>query len=564
MSDSTTPNPRRRQRNDNVSPPPNLLLNRGSSFNFFSQSSVERANIELAGKFRVTEVIGKGGFGTVLKGTSNESGDYVAIKQIDKFMIDAIQLPGIMKEAEILKRLNHPNIVKIYSFLETPNTLYFVLEYVEHGSLAGLLKKFGVFPEHLIASYTEQILRGLKYLHEESIIHRDIKGDNILITKDGKVKLADFGTAKLEDAEKKTQTVVGTPYWMAPEVIEMSACGPTSDIWSLGCTVIELLTGAPPYFELGPMSALFNIVEDRHPPLPENLSEDLRSFLKVCFKKDPRQRPTAAELVEHKWLKQFAKAEGDIEAVSGTLRLHNQQGVKKSVLSIFPQDGPSTSGTPPASEKKRKGSVQPQTALAGNGSSAPSSAASSPSSGTSKKTNAAKMSVGASDATKQPTSAAAVGSVSSATAALVQPSSPNSGGTVSSKKISSKTSKAKNAAQDHLKATSEMQAQYEVQKKERDRLAKERQRMEEQLLLLRKETLTAHAQLNGLSLLLKSVGLESKSAKQSVKIVRSMQETIGKDTYIKLAYGHMSRQSKSIRPAAILDDEASRERRNSF
>jgi serine/threonine protein kinase len=511
------------------------------------QSSVDRANTELAGKFRVTEVIGKGGFGTVLKGTSLETGEYVAVKQIDKFMIDAVQLPGIKKEAEILKRLNHPNIVKIYSFMETPNTLYFVLEYVEHGSLAGLLKKYGVFPEHLIASYTEQMLRGLKYLHEEGIIHRDIKGDNILITKDGKVKLADFGTAKLEDAEKKTQTVVGTPYWMAPEVIEMSACGPTSDIWSLGCTVIELLTGAPPYFELGPMSALFNIVEDRHPPLPDNLSDLLRSFLKVCFKKDPRQRPTATELVEHKWIRQFAQAASDIETVSGTLRLHNQPGGKKSVLSIFGDsaNGSASNGSADAPASGRKDRDRSADSPAST-----SSAASSPSTGP----------VSPRESKSGALSRKSNGTVSSATAA-----SPGSSkaASPSSKKISTKLSKAKTATVENQKAISELQAQYDSQKLEKDKAVKERKRLEEQLVSLRKESSEALAQLNGLNRLLRNLALEHKSAKQSLALVRTMQDTLGRDTYIKLSYGHVASQTKSIRPAPILDAVITRPRSGS-
>lgn len=461
-------------------------------------------------------------------------------------MIDAIQLPGIMKEAEILKRLNHPNIVKIYSFIETPNTLYFVLEYVEHGSLAGLLKKYGVFPEHLIASYTEQILQGLRYLHGEGIIHRDIKGDNILITKDGKVKLADFGTAKLEDAEKKTQTVVGTPYWMAPEVIEMSACGPTSDIWSLGCTVLELLTGAPPYFELGPMSALFNIVEDRHPPLPDNLNEVLRSFLKVCFKKDPRQRPTAAELVEHRWLKQFAReSNGDIEAVSGTLRLHNS-AVKKSVVDLF--------GAPHHTSDQPK--LSPRSSGDGDKPSSSHRKESAPS-----KESPRAIGGGTSDKAVQSSSKRALGQ-SSTTSSPTRPADKNgstgSSSSPSSKKISTKLTKAKLGAQENSKAIADLQAQYEAQKKERERLAKERQRLEDQLNALRKETRTAYSQLDGLNRLLKNISLESKSAKQSVSIVRTMQDTLGRDTYIKLAYGHVSRQSKSIRPLTLDDDSRPR------
>ncbi len=118
-----------------------------------------------------------------------------------------------------------------------------------------------------------QILLGLLYLHDQGVIHRDIKGANILTTKDGKVKLADFGvsTSTLAGADKEAQ-VVGTPYWMAPEIIQLSGATPASDIWSLGCTVIELLEGKPPYHKLAPMPALFAIVNDDHPPLPEGVS----------------------------------------------------------------------------------------------------------------------------------------------------------------------------------------------------------------------------------------------------------------------------------------------------
>jgi serine/threonine protein kinase len=115
-----------------------------------------------------------------------------------------------------------------------------------------------------------QVLQGLLYLHEQGVIHRDIKGANILTTKDGLVKLADFGVATKSNVGE--HSVVGTPYWMAPEVIQLSGATTASDIWSLGCTAIELLDGRPPYHNLQPMPALFRIVDDDHPPLPEGAS----------------------------------------------------------------------------------------------------------------------------------------------------------------------------------------------------------------------------------------------------------------------------------------------------
>ena len=121
--------------------------------------------------------------------------------------------------------------------------------------------------------YMTQVLSGLQYPHDQGVIHRDIKGANILTNKDGTVKLADFGvsTNTLAGPEKEAQ-VVGTPYWMAPEIIQLSGATPASDIWSVGCTVIELLQGKPPYHNLAAMPALFAIVNDDHPPLPEGVS----------------------------------------------------------------------------------------------------------------------------------------------------------------------------------------------------------------------------------------------------------------------------------------------------
>ena len=143
--------------------------------------------------------------------------------------------------------------------------------YCENGSLHSIAKNFGRFPENLVALYMSQVLQGLQYLHDQGVIHRDIKGANILTTKQGLVKLADFGVASRTTGLHES-SVVGTPYWMAPEVIELSGATTASDIWSLGCTVIELLDGKPPYHKLQPMPALFRIVNDDHPPLPQGAS----------------------------------------------------------------------------------------------------------------------------------------------------------------------------------------------------------------------------------------------------------------------------------------------------
>jgi Protein kinase domain len=210
-------------------------------------------------------------------------------------------------EIQLLRNLDHMNIVKYIDAIRTDDNLNIVIEYVENGALSGLLSKLhqSNVEEGLVAVYTKQILLGLKYLHDQGVIHRDIKGANILSTKEGIVKLADFGVATKLNESRKSDSVVGTPYWMAPEIIEMtgqqsSAC----DIWSVGCTVVELLTGKPPYFDLQQMPALFRIVQDSHPPLPDNISDALEDFLMQCFQKDPLRRISADGLLKHTWLKQ--------------------------------------------------------------------------------------------------------------------------------------------------------------------------------------------------------------------------------------------------------------------
>lgn len=173
--------------------------------------------------------------------------------------------------------------------------------FCENGSLHTISRRYGKFPENLVAVYIAQVLEGLWYLHEQGVIHRDIKGANILTTKDGSVKLADFGvatkTSSLTDA-----AVVGSPYWMAPEIIELSGATTASDIWSVGCVVIELLAGNPPYHYLDAMPALFRIVQDDHPPIPEGSSPIVKDFLMQCFQKDANLRVSARKLLKHPWI----------------------------------------------------------------------------------------------------------------------------------------------------------------------------------------------------------------------------------------------------------------------
>ncbi|KAH9022684.1 hypothetical protein EDB85DRAFT_2119745 [Lactarius pseudohatsudake] len=255
--------------------------------------------------FQLSNCIGRGQFGAVYRALNLNTGQMVAVKRIGLEGLKEEEISQLMREVDLVKRLSHPSIVKYEGMTRDENTLSIVLEYAENGSLGQTLKAFGKLNEKLVASYVFKILEGLDYLHRSDVVHCDLKAANILTTKTGNVKLSDFGVSlNLRAMEREIKDVAGTPNWMAPEVIELKGASPKSDIWSLGCTVIELLTGRPPYGDIGnAMTVMFRIVEDESPPIPERFSGPLVAFLKECFHKDPSMRPSAEQLFEHEWLK---------------------------------------------------------------------------------------------------------------------------------------------------------------------------------------------------------------------------------------------------------------------
>ncbi|KAG8846902.1 hypothetical protein FRB96_001747 [Tulasnella sp. 330] len=252
--------------------------------------------------YQLGDSLGKGAFGQVYRALNWTTGETVAVKQIQLSNIPKTELGEIMSEIDLLKNLNHANIVKYKGYVKTRENLYIILEYCENGSLNNICKRFGKFPENLVGVYISQVLEGLVYLHDQGVIHRDIKGANILTNKDGTVKLADFGVAATPTGGITDAAVVGSPYWMAPEVIEQTGATTASDIWSVGCVVIELLEGKPPYHFLRPMPALFRIVQDDCPPIPEGASPVVKDFLYHCFQKDCNLRISAKKLLRHPWM----------------------------------------------------------------------------------------------------------------------------------------------------------------------------------------------------------------------------------------------------------------------
>lgn len=261
--------------------------------------------------------LGSGSFGSVYAGVL-PSGRFVAVKELEL----ADDAPT-NKEVEIHKKLVHENIIRYFhSYIDTestPKRLFVYLEFVTGGSVSSLMKSLpnGNLPAPVVRVYSRHMFLGLEYLHQNRVAHRDIKGDNLLISMDtGIAKLADFDQAKIMTTHgtlrrAATATLAGTPYWMAPEVItDESGYDPfKADIWSAGCTVAEMITGRPPWAPMGNVMHIMNKLATSSgwpDAVPKDLkilgSQDAYDFLDLCFRRDAAERPDATTMLKHPFL----------------------------------------------------------------------------------------------------------------------------------------------------------------------------------------------------------------------------------------------------------------------
>ncbi|KAH9580055.1 Protein kinase domain [Trypanosoma melophagium] len=286
------------------------LYSSSSTLNDSKEDDVESVTQEDLESFRCGPALGSGSYGTVHLGILS-SGKLVAVKYVSVQNSCNEALSQAKVEVDMLKKYCHPNIIRYYGSHTAHGYMMIFMEFAVAGSLTSIAKKFSGLNESVICLYIYQVLLGLRYLHSKGVVHRDIKGENILVNGFGVVKLADFGSSKVlagiaNRSHAGCETLVGSPFWMAPEVIRNEPYGTKADIWSVGCTVVEMLNGGlPPWRERfeNVYSVMFYVGStDNIPDIPEDTSEACRDFLNLCFQRDTTKRPSSDELLKHPWL----------------------------------------------------------------------------------------------------------------------------------------------------------------------------------------------------------------------------------------------------------------------
>ncbi|XP_062358527.1 serine/threonine-protein kinase 10 isoform X2 [Cinclus cinclus] len=316
-----------------------------------------RRDLDPGEVWEVVGELGDGAFGKVYKAKNKETGALAAAKVIETKSED--ELEDYMVEIEILATCDHPHIVKLLGAFYWDGKLWIMIEFCPGGAVdATMLELDRGLTEPQIQVICRQMLEALHYLHSKRIIHRDLKAGNVLLTQDGDIKLADFGvSAKNMKTLQKRDSFIGTPYWMAPEVVMCETMKDTpydykADIWSLGITLIEMAQIEPPHHELNPMRVLLKIAKSDPPTLscPSKWSLEFRDFLKKALDKNPETRPTAAQLLEHPFVSKVTSNRALRELVAEA-KAEVMEEIEES-RDEAEEDDSSESASPPGKHKR--------------------------------------------------------------------------------------------------------------------------------------------------------------------------------------------------------------------
>lgn len=255
------------------------------------------------------EKVGRGSFGDVFKCRSLADNSIVALKEIvigrdSRGKDTSRQLHILEREIRVMQKLNHPNIVKYLGSKRNEDGLSIFMEFADGGTVGNELREKGPMTEDVASGFMRQLLAGLEYLHNRRIIHRDLKGDNLFLMKSGVLKVGDFGTSKELQTLKFSDSVAGTPNFMAPEMIECVGHSTEADIWSVGCCAIQMMTAKAPFHNLdNQMAVMFAVLKGQiTKQVPNGCSEEFRDFIKVCTFRSPPDRWPCSALLGHVWL----------------------------------------------------------------------------------------------------------------------------------------------------------------------------------------------------------------------------------------------------------------------
>ncbi|KFP64019.1 Serine/threonine-protein kinase Nek3, partial [Cariama cristata] len=260
-------------------------------------------------EYKVLKVLGEGSFGRALLVHHRISEQKYAMKEI-RLPMSSSDLGNSRKEAVLLAKMKHPNIVAYKESFEADGHLYIVMEYCDDGDLMQKIKhqRGNLFPEDTILHWFVQMCLGVKHIHDKRVLHRDIKSKNVFLTQNGKVKLGDFGSARLlAHPVSYACTYVGTPYYVPPEIWESMPYNNKSDIWSLGCILYELCTLRHPFQANSWKHLILKICQGSYSPLPSHYSYELHYLIKQMFKRNPKNRPSASTILARGCLSKLIK-----------------------------------------------------------------------------------------------------------------------------------------------------------------------------------------------------------------------------------------------------------------